>query len=248
MGVKGMGWLIIALALGACTFQVGDLQIEVGRVEGDETPQIYIIERTVPRAGVQQAEVNILIGAGVLRLGPGAQELLEAQFQVDDPQRAPELNETRVAGRLSLELRQPAEDLVGTRTRFNRWDLRLNPQVPILLSLQMGAGEALIDVRGLNLTGLKVDFGAGKATIDLRGQWTRDLAMDIKRGVGELTVLLPKEVGVRVSAMPGVGVLTLQGLTRQGEYYVNQAYGQADVTLDIDLLGAVGTLTLSVQE
>lgn len=246
--MKGLAWSLLALALGACTFQVGDYQIEIGRVRARETPQVHTIERAIPQGDARRAEISLVMAAGDLRVEPGAQALLEAVIQVDEPEREPEIRVTREGDRVRVIMRQPPEDLVGGGGRYNRWQVRLNPEVPTYLSIQVGAGRAQVGLQGMNLTGLGLEMGAGDATVDLRGGWARDIAVSIKRGVGNLTLVLPKRVGVRVSAIAGVGTLTLQGLTRQGDYYVNRAYGDSDITLDIDLLGAVGSVYLRVEE
>jgi hypothetical protein len=66
----------------------------------------------------------------------------------------------------------------------------------------------------------------------------------IQGGVGEATVLLPSEVGVRAKAGGGLGKINAEGLQRQGDSYVNDAYGSFDVTLDVDVRGGVGEINL----
>ena len=64
--------------------------------------------------------------------------------------------------------------------------------------------------------------------------------------MGEATVRLPGEVGVRVEAQGGLGQINAQGLQKQGDSYVNDAYGDSDVTLDVDIKGGVGQINLEV--
>jgi predicted membrane protein len=89
-------------------------------------------------------------------------------------------------------------------------------------------------------------MGAGKTTVDLTGDYERDLAASIQGGVGEATVLLPSEVGVRVEAKGGLGQIDAEGLQREGEAYINDAYGDSDVTLDVDIQGGIGQINLEV--
>jgi hypothetical protein len=43
-------------------------------------------------------------------------------------------------------------------------------------------------------------MGAGEVTVDLTGDWQNDLDVNIEGGVGEITLRLPRGVGVRVEA------------------------------------------------
>ena len=68
----------------------------------------------------------------------------------------------------------------------------------------------------------------------------------IEGGVGEATVLVPSEVGVRVSAEGGLDKINAEGFWREGNSYVNDAYGESDDTLDVDVRGGVGQINLQV--
>ena len=59
-------------------------------------------------------------------------------------------------------------------------------------------------------------------------------------------MLLPSEVGVKAKAEGGLGKIDAKGLKRQGDSYVNGAYGDSDVTLDVDVQGGVGQINLEV--
>jgi hypothetical protein len=108
----------------------------------------------------------------------------------------------------------------------------------------MGAGEGDLRLQGLALNRLEVHVGAGKLTLDLRGDWKKNLEAEIHGGVGSATILLPKRVGVRVNASGGIGAINGHGLKRDGEDYVNEAYGQSPVTLRLDIQGGIGEISL----
>jgi hypothetical protein len=59
-------------------------------------------------------------------------------------------------------------------------------------------------------------------------------------------VLLPSEVGVRAMAEGGLDKINAEDLQREGDSYVNDAYGDSDATLDIDIQGGVGQINLEV--
>jgi hypothetical protein len=59
-------------------------------------------------------------------------------------------------------------------------------------------------------------------------------------------VQLPSKVGVRVEVKGRLGKINAEGLQREGEAYINDAYGDSDVTLDVDIQGGVGRINLEV--
>ena len=59
-------------------------------------------------------------------------------------------------------------------------------------------------------------------------------------------MLLPSQVGVRVNAGTRLGRINADGLREQGEAFVNDAYGDSDVTLEVDVEGGVGQINLKV--
>jgi len=59
-------------------------------------------------------------------------------------------------------------------------------------------------------------------------------------------VLLPSEVGVKAKAEGCLGKINAEGLQRVGDSYVNDAYGESDVTLKVDVQGGVGEINLEV--
>jgi hypothetical protein len=236
-----MGRVVIVLVAGAvaalflvsCGTQgIGDLQRESRSVDLDNS---------------QSVRAELKMGAGELNLTGGADALVEGDFAYNVADWKPEVNYdvTGDAGELSVEQGSGEDVPVGGEVR-NEWDLRLNDDVPIDLSVEMGAGESDLDLDSLTLTGLDLQMGAGKTTVDLTGDYDRDLSATIEGGVGEATVRLPSAVGVKVNAEGGLGTINAQGLQREGDAYVNDAYGDSDVTLDVDVRGGVGRINLEV--
>jgi hypothetical protein len=89
-------------------------------------------------------------------------------------------------------------------------------------------------------------MGAGKTTVDLTGDYSKGFDASIQGGVGEATVLLPSEIGVKAKAAGGLGEINAKGLKKVGDAYVNDAYGESDVNLSVDVKGGVGEINLKV--
>jgi hypothetical protein len=100
----------------------------------------------------------------------------------------------------------------------------------------------------LSLTRLDVTLGAGTSTIDLKGEWARDLDITIDAGAAELTVRLPKDVGVRVEVDRGPAVIEASGLVQDGDIYTNAAYGVSNVTLHVNISAGIGRINLEVDD
>jgi predicted membrane protein len=67
--------------------------------------------------------------------------------------------------------------------------------------------------------------------------------------LGEITLILPTAVGVRVAVDQGLGNVNAADLQEEaGNVYVNEAYETAAVTLDIEIDQAAGDINLRVAE
>ena len=196
----------------------------------------------------QSVVAQLRMGAGELNLTGGADALMEADFAYNVSEWEPEVSYdvSGETGELSVEQGTSDESVrVGGDAR-NEWEVRFNDEVPTDLQVEMGAGESDLDLDSLTLTGLALEMGAGQTTVDLTGDYGQDLDASIEGGVGEATVLLPSEVGVRARAEGGLGKINAEGLQREGDSYVNDAYGDSDVTLEVDVRGGVGRINLEV--
>jgi hypothetical protein len=65
-----------------------------------------------------------------------------------------------------------------------------------------------------------------------------------RTGVGQLTLYLPQDVGVRVYAHQGIGQKNTRGLYQDGRAYVNDSYGVSDVTLELNVEAGLGKINL----
>lgn len=125
--------------------------------------------------------------------------------------------------------------------------MQLNNTIPLDLKLNMGAGKAVLDLRSLTLTGVNIDAGAGELQMDLSGAWAQSAAITIEGGVGKVTLRLPKDVGVRVEATAGLGRVNANGLSKEGDAYVNTAYATSAVALTITVKAGIGEVNLELE-
>jgi hypothetical protein len=94
------------------------------------------------------------------------------------------------------------------------------------------------------VTRLEMSMGAGQVDLDLTGDRKSDLTVDLKGGVGQATVRLPRKVGVVATASGGIGSIDAHGLRHSDDEYTNEAYGKTPATIRLRVQGGIGQITL----
>lgn len=203
--------------------------------------------RSVELGDASSVRVQINMGAGNLEVTGGADKLLEAGFTYNVARLKPEVEYTDG----TLVVRQPEAEGLPVLQDISDfridWDLRLHDQVPMELSVEMGAGNSDLQLANLSLTGLDITLGAGASKVDLRGDWQRDLDVTVDTGAANVTLLLPNEVGVRVEVDRGPTVIDAPGFVQVGNVYKNAAYGASAVTLHVNIQAGIGLINLEVE-
>jgi N-terminal domain of toast_rack, DUF2154 len=227
-----------AVLAGACGTQRGGSQ-QVGKMQRES--------QSVSLENAQSARAELKMGAGELNITGGADQLMEGEFSYNVSEWKPKVSYDVSDQKGEIVVKQGGTEGVHLDADGrNEWDIRLNDEVPTDLVVKMGAGESDLDLDSLALTGLDLQMGAGKTTVDLTGDYAQNFDASIQGGVGEATVMLPSEVGVKAKAEGGLGTINAKGLKKVGNSYVNDAYGESDVTLKVDVQGGVGEINLEV--
>jgi hypothetical protein len=108
---------------------------------------------------------------------------------------------------------------------------------------QFSAGAAELSAIGLgNSRCDRIEFegGVGKVVLDFGGTWTATSAVEVKMAMGELTLRLPRQVGVRVTLDKFLSSFHPSGLVRQGDRFESPGYDRDSRHLDIEVTSAVG--------
>jgi uncharacterized protein DUF2154 len=227
------GW--IPLMAGICCFSACVVE-NTGPVQHDS--------RAIDRDQAEWVRVNISIGAGKLRVGSSGDKLMRADFFYNVPSWKPDVRYTTAAGHGSLSIRQPNEGHGHFGNTRYEWDLRFNPEVPLEMAFHCGAGEATLDLSALKLRDVDVQMGVGKLDMDLRGTPKQSYDVRIRGGVGDATVHLPESVGIDAEARGGIGEIRVNGLHKEGQHWVNDAYQSSKVVIHLDIQGGVGSIKL----
>jgi len=200
--------------------------------------------------GAQSVTTNIDIPAGSLDVAGGASpnQLLNANFNYHESDGLPRVEYEVSGGHGDLSITQENKLHLHFATSRNDWQLRFADNVPMDMNVQIGAGSSNLRLQGLAVKNLDVQAGVGQMNLDLTGPRKSDLHVDIHGGVGSAVIRLPKDVGVRVHASGGIGSVNPHGLTRDGDDYVNSVLGKTPATIDLNIEGGIGSVSLRTDE
>jgi hypothetical protein len=189
-----------------------------------------------PARRVAPVQANIRMQGGMLELSGGAQDLLIADLTYNAALPEPVLDLEESSGRATLNIEQPKAQGLPPGHSGDHWKLQFNDQVALDLSLTLGGGWQNLNLNGLNLNSLEIKTGDSNLTlVDLTGYWPQDVQVSIKLDQGKLTLRLPQGAGVRMRGEDLFSLSAPKGLRRENGTYINNAFGKAPATLDIDL-------------
>lgn len=183
--------------------------------------------------------VELKIGGGELRVAGGSPRLMEADFDYNTPGWKPQVEYHSTGVRSDIEVSQAPGAVPHGK---NDWDLRFNDSVLMDLVVQMGAGEAHLNLGTLNLRSVAFNLGAGEVNADLRGNPKRSYDVQINGGVGQATIHLPKSVGISATAIGGIGEINVSGLEKRNNRWINPGHENDPVTIRLDVKGGVGQI------
>jgi len=253
----------LLISLG-CT--VGNLKVDTVTV-GELNKET----QTVEVGDAEQVRVYIKMGTGELKVNRGADTLMRGNFTYNVADWKPQVDYTVTDGNGRLTIRQPSSEQISVRSDIRyTWDLKFSEETPLDMRIECGAGSGEINLDKLNVTQLdaklsagdftidlggntslehlELDMGAGDITVDMTGDWEHDVEAYIQGGIGKTTLRLPKDIGVRVIVNKALGKVDANGLTRDGDVYVNDAYGVSPVTVEINIQSGIGQTVLEVEE
>jgi len=218
-----------------------------------------------PREGARSADVQLLTN-GDLSVRGGSCSLLQARARYD-AKRANAKTEYALDenGQAVVEV-----ELMGNSGRGGNMDLGvcLSTELPIGLRATSTLGDVGLDLSGVQIRGLgatvgtgdlDVDFGdasvaqasielqAGTGGIDVdakRSTWTGTNEIEIAAGTGDVTVYLPRGVGLRVEVQSGIGDVDVRGLERDGDAYKNSLAASSDNVIAVEIEVGTGDVTV----
>jgi hypothetical protein len=107
----------------------------------------------------------------------------------------------------------------------------------------ISAGAADVSVMGLGNSRcdeVLFEGGVGRVLLDFAGAWSASSRVEVTMAMGELTLRLPRKVGLRISMDKFLSSFEPAGLVRQGNTFVSPNYTSSTRHLDLDLTTAMG--------
>jgi hypothetical protein len=227
----------------AMCFAVGLLAIGGCEFDRAVTGPIKTDNISLDLNNAQHANIELDLGAGELTVRGGSPKLVTGRIEYNVPSWAPEVTDNNNGQTADVVIRQTEHGHSHGNTR-NRWDLSLNNDVLTDFRLNCGAGQARLELGEVMLSGVTVHMGAGQVDLDLEGHPAHSYSVNVQGGVGQATIRLPRNVGVRAEAHGGLGSISVDGLTKRGEFYSNDAYGTAKVNVIVQVEGGIGEIKI----
>jgi hypothetical protein len=230
-------------------FAAGELEIDAGNSDQLFSGHFrYNVQQWKPKVSYQD---NILIieqggvdGDWGIPTGNTRNEW-ELEFSPDIPLKM-NLDVGAGDGRLDFTGLQLTE--LDLEMGAGNFDVHFDEPNPVEMGdFSLDTGAARLDVRGIGNASpeqVTVNGGVGDITLDFTGDWSGSADVNITAGVGAVTLRLPDDIGVQVETEGGLTNVESDGFQRQGESYVNDALGNAEVELTIRVTTGIGNLRL----
>jgi hypothetical protein len=207
-------------------------------------PDVHVHEHQVIELGAAtMARVDIAMSAGELQVTSGAAKLFEGDFSYNVPSLQPKIAYAVDAGTGVLKVSQ--QSVSGSYE--NQWRLSLDETTPLDLHVNLGAGDGELVLGRINLRSLDVRLGAGDLTLDLRGMPAKSYSVKVEAGAGDTMIQLPASVGIAASTSGLIGDVSVSGLEKRGEQWINPRAVTSPVTVDVQVKHAIGDLRISAE-
>lgn len=242
----------LVLALAGMLAATSGCIIRREAVEEPASSRTQTTTESVPLGAAKQASMQVSMGAGELTMS-GADlgaDVLRGEFTFAPARLEPVVTSELGSDSETINVTVSHPDIRDLdflgRNVASEWSLQLAAAVPMDdVNVSMGAGNADLNFKDVDLSRLQVDMGAGDLMLDLSGPRTSDVTAAVAAGAGLVEVRLPKDVGVRVSGRnDGIGEWSHEGFTVDGDYLVNDAYGTSETTIELDVQRGIGEVRL----
>lgn len=233
-------------------------------------PDYINYEKNIEPGHGNNINTKIFLKAGEMHINPVSSDYLaECTFRFYKEEWRPDISYTEDNNKGYLEIISPDFDLDMWKDhnnhKKNEWDIGLNKNMNDDINIEIsageadinleecslrrldfkiGAGEVSLNLRNSSVPRLSFKGGAGEAKIDLSGHWKNDLDARIKGGVGEITLILPSDIGIELNISGILGERNVPGFYKDGSRYTNRLNGKTKNNLFIDVNGGIGTVNV----
>ena len=110
-----------------------------------------------------------------------------------------------------------------------------------LAAISAGAAEvSLLGLGNSRCDAIEFEGGVGRVLLDFGGVWSSSSRVEVKMAVGELTLRLPRKVGLRITMSKFLSSFKPAGLVRRGNTFQSPDYDTRKRHLVLDVTTAMG--------
>jgi hypothetical protein len=210
----------------------------------------------------------VKISGGELYIEGGSSALADVNFDYNKSDWNPTISYTEIDNSGKLAITALSEKKEKHIDNNNQCSIQLNKKFNYSLGIVLGAGVANMNFSDFNIERalfklgvgsfkinlantsvplLKMDAGIGEVSIDLSGKWHNDLKALINAGIGQINLIVPANVGVKIIVSGFLGDVNTPGYSKKGKEYTNKNYTSAKHTLEIKVNGSIGTINVDEQ-
>ncbi|MGE5265334.1 MAG: LiaI-LiaF-like domain-containing protein [Acidobacteriota bacterium] len=203
-------------------------------------------EISQPLGDIKSATVDLNVGFSnttLTALGTDTGDLMKGTYRHSEGVRVVKTYDVAGSdGRLSLK-EEGSNFMLGGATA-SRWDLGLNPGIPIVLRVDGGVGHSSLDLGTLKITSLQIDTGVGSMNVTTPG--TGSVTMRLNGGVGSAIVNIPQGVAGRLRVNAGLGSIRVDEnrFPKFGDVYQSADFSSAANKIDVEIDGGIGSITV----
>ena len=234
---------LITLRLPTSCVITAVLIVATGCVYGGSAGPMAREHHAIERGEATRARVEVDMSAGDLTIKSGTAQLFEGDFEFNLPALKPAVAYAVDGTTGVLKVSQGA----ASGNYENNWQLNLDEMTPVELHINLGAGDAHLNLGGLNLASIAVRLGAGDLVMDLRGKPASSYPVSVNAGAGDTSIQLPAAVGVSARTFGLIGDATVNGLEKRDGRWINPRAAASPVTIDLRIQHAIGDLKLTAE-
>jgi hypothetical protein len=169
--------------------------------------------------------IEVQLGMGAAELDVAVAEPGTASVEVRSNVGEPEVNLAVEGNKLVLHGKSPRmRSIIGNIKQ--EWKVALPPGLPLSFSLDAGASDGSIDLRGTLLKAVDIESGAVDLDLWLPQPDERGYEVNVESGASDLKLRFPANAPVRINADMALVSTNFKdaGLTKSDGYWVSPAY------------------------
>jgi hypothetical protein len=124
------------------------------------------------------------------------------------------------------------------------WDLSFTELVPVFLTVNLGAGEASLDLTNAQVSDLRYNLGVGTTTITVPQSGVVTIAVD--QAIGQVTIIVPAGTALQLTSNTGLTNRNLPEGFQQinNRIFQSPGYGNSENKVNLDVNLAIGQVTV----